>query len=127
MDIFRVIGIGLIGAIASFVLKKNNSDYTALAVIATGVIILVLVLASLSDVILAFNNIVESSGVSPALYAALLKIVGIGYITEYAQSLCNDLDCASIGKKVSFAGKIAIFVLALPIVTALIDIITMLV
>jgi stage III sporulation protein AD len=127
MDIFRVIGIGIIGAIASYVLKRNNSDYSALIIIATGIIILVLMLASLQDVILAFNRIIENTGVTPALYSALLKIVGIGYVTEYAQSICVDLDAASIGKKVSFAGKIAIFVLALPIVTALIDIIGMLI
>lgn len=127
MDIFKVIGIGLVGAVISLLLKHTKSDFSALVVVATGVIILILILSELTDVILAFNDIVEKTGVSSALYGALLKIVGIGYITEYSANICSDFGADSIGKKIQFAGKVSIFIMALPIVTALIEVITALV
>ena len=65
----------------------------------------------------------DKTGVDNALFALLIKIIGVGYLTEYSVSLCNDFDCASIGKKLAFAGKIVIFLMALPVVKTLIDLV----
>lgn len=123
MDIFRVIGIGLLGAIIALMLKQSRSEFSMLAVLATGVIILIIILNSLGDVIVAFNKIVIKSGISQELFTGLIKIIGVGYVTEYGASMCDDLGCGSISKKIHLAGKIGIFLMALPIVMALIDII----
>lgn len=120
MDIVKVIGIGLIGAIAALLLRNARSEYAPMAVIAAGIVILIITLSALSDVIVAFEEIVDKTGLDRSLFSSLLKIIGIGYLTEYSVSLCNDLDCASIGKKISLAGKITIFLTALPIVMSLI-------
>ncbi len=120
MDIVKVIGIGLIGAIAALLLRNARSEYAPMAVIAAGIVILIITLSALSDVIVAFEGIVDKTGLDRSLFSSLLKIIGIGYLTEYSVSLCNDLDCASIGKKISLAGKITIFLTALPIVMSLI-------
>ena len=108
-------------------LKNTDNRYTILAGIATGAVILIVALNSLSGVIVQLHALVDKTGVDSELFAALLKIVGIGYVTEYTASVCADADCASIGRKVAFAGKIAIFLLALPIVKALLDIVAQLV
>lgn len=120
MDIVKVIGIGLIGAIAALLLRNARSEYAPMAVIAAGIVILIITLSALSDVIVAFEEIVDKTGLDRSLFSSLLKIIGIGYLTEYSVSLCNDLDCVSIGKKISLAGKITIFLTALPIVMSLI-------
>lgn len=123
MDIFRVIGVAIVGAIISLMLRQSKSEFSVLAVLATGIIILILVLSSLNEVILQFNKIVDKSGVDNRLFSSLLKIIGVGYVTEYSASMCDDLGVGSIGKKLQLAGKISIFLMALPIVTALIDIV----
>ncbi|MDE5617915.1 MAG: hypothetical protein K2I79_00320 [Clostridia bacterium] len=120
MDIFKVIGIGILGAIVTLMLKNTQSSYAVLAVIATGIVILIIVINALGQVIVAFEEIVDKTNLNSTLFATLLKIIGIGYLTEYSVNLCNDLDCTSIGKKISLAGKITIFMMAMPIVTAII-------
>lgn len=124
MDIFKVIGIGILGAIVAMMLRSSKSEYAVMAVIATGIIILIIAVSALSDVIVAFEEIADKTNLSAPLFAVLLKIIGIGYLTEYATSLCNDMDCSSIGKKISFAGKVTIFLMAMPIVTSLISTVT---
>lgn len=121
MDIFKVIGVGLVGLCAALLLKTTDNRYAVLAVVATGAVILIVSLNSLGGAVVRLHEIIDSTGVDEALFASLLKIVGIGYLTEYTSEVCTDADCASIGRKVAFAGKIAIFLLALPIVKALID------
>lgn len=123
MEIFRLIGIAIIGAICSLILKSTQSQYAILATIATGIIILVYISQYLTNVILAFQDIITKTGVDDALFSTLLKIVGIGYLVEYTTNLCNDLDCPSIGKKLALGGKVTLFLMALPIVKALIDIV----
>ena len=124
MDIFKIVGIAIVGCVCTLLLKNTQSQYAMLSSLATGIIILIIALSSFSKVILSFQAIIDKTGVNSSLFATLLKIIGIGYITEYSQSVCADLDCASIGKKVSFAGKIAIFLLALPIIENLINTVT---
>lgn len=124
MDIFKVIGIGIVGAIISLMLKATKSEFSIMTTLATGIIIIIMVLHSLTDVIIAFTDIVAKTGLDSGLFSGLLKIVGIGYLTEYSASMCHDMGSDSIGKKIQFAGKITIFIMALPIVTALINTIT---
>ena len=124
MDVFKIVGIAIVGCVCTLLLKNTQSQYAMLSSLATGIIILIIALSSFSKVILSFQAIIDKTGVNSGIFSSLLKIIGIGYITEYSQSVCEDLECASIGKKVSFAGKIAIFLMALPIIENLIATVT---
>ncbi len=124
MDIFRLVAIGITGAIACLLLKKNEGQFAAVVAVATGVIITIICVKSLASVIVSVQEIVDKTGIDGTVFSALLKIVGVGYLTEYACDLCDDLDCKGISKKIALGGKIAIFLMALPIVNALIDTVT---
>lgn len=78
---------------------------------------------SLSTVFSGFNEIVKRSGIKSEVFSALLKILGIGYLTEFASGICSDAGNNSMAQKVSLAGKVIILVLALPIINSLLDII----
>ena len=54
----------------------------------------------------------------------LLKIIGIGYLTEYSASVATDAGCASVAQKLQLGGKIVIFLMSISIVTALVDVVT---
>lgn len=81
-------------------------------------------LSALRDVIIAFDSIVEKSGIDDKVFSAVLKIIGIGYLTEYSSSLANDAGCPSIAQKLQFGGKIVIFLMSISIVTSLIDVVS---
>lgn len=123
MEIFKVIGVGIIGTIIAGLLKNNKSEIGILVIMSTGIIILILILNSLTSVIDSFFDIVDKSGINMSLFSGMLKIIGIGYLTEFSANLCEDYGCASIGKKIQFGGKITIFLMALPIISGLIEII----
>lgn len=121
--IFKLAGIAIIGVIVVSLLKTSKPEYAVFATIATGVIMIITMLSALQDVILSFDKIVKKSGVDDAVFSSVLKIVGIGYVTEYSASVANDAGCSSIAQKLQFGGKIAIFLMSISIVTALIDLI----
>lgn len=123
MEIFKVVGIGILGAIITGLMKTAKPEYSIFVVLATGIIILVMLINSLGEVVGAFYQIVEKSSISDELFSGVMKIIGIGYLTEYSAGICEDYGTASIGKKLQLAGKIVIFLMALPILTTLMDVV----
>jgi stage III sporulation protein AD len=123
MDIFKYIAIGFIGTIMVVTVKHIKPEYSIFIALATGVIILIGISEKILDVVNTFSGIADKSGLPRDIFNAILRIIGIGYITEYASSVCEDNDCASIANKIQLAGKVTIFIMALPVLTGIIDII----
>ena len=59
-----------------------------------------------------------------SLIKALLKIVGVGYLTEFGAGILNDFGSHSIADKVILGGKITIVVLAIPIIEGLLTMVS---
>ena len=70
-----------------------------------------------------FHKIFGQTGVNNGLIKLVFKIVGVGYITEFAAGLLNDFGNNSIADKVVLAGKLSIVVLSLPVLESLLSLI----
>ena len=123
MMLVKLIGIALIGVVCVAVLRSARSEFPVFAVIATGVVMLVTLTSALGEVVLAFDDLVNKSGVSGEVFSAVLKIIGIGYLTEYGASVAEDAGCASIARKLQLGGKVVIFLMSMSVVAALVDIV----
>ena len=53
--------------------------------------------------------------------ATILKILGVAYLGEFAAAICQDAGEQAVARKVEFAAKIIIAVLALPIMIAILE------
>lgn len=125
--IFKLIGIAVIGVVVVTLMKSAKPEFAVFATIATGVVMVITLLSALRDVIISFDAIVEKSGIDDSVFSLVLKIIGIGYLTEYSSSLATDAGCASIAQKLQFGGKIVIFLMSMSIVASLIDVVSQLV
>lgn len=123
MDIFKILAIAILTCIATIIVKQVKPDFASIVAIAGGVVILLFVLTYLGDIFGVFKDLVKQTGLSPTLFSTILKIIGIGYLTEFTVNLCNDSGNSSLASKVGLAGKVIILFVSLPIVTNLIEII----
>ena len=122
MNILQIAAIGIIAAVLITLLKETKPELAIMLGVAAGVIIIILVVDELYEVV-AFYNIAEVSGIAGGIFTTVLKIIGIGYVTEFAANVCSDSGCKSVGDKIQFAGKVVIMVLALPIINSLLSLI----
>ena len=122
--IVKLIGIALIGVVAVNLLRGSKPEFAVFAVIGTGIVMVITMISSLQSAILAFDELVEKSGIDERIFSAVLKIIGIGYLTEYSASIADDAGCASVARKLQFGGKIVIFLMSISIVTALVDVVS---
>lgn len=124
MEIFRIIGVGIITAITALIVRQVKPEISVIISITGGILMLLMIANSLTSVFDTFSQVIEKSGLTKGLFSTILKIVGVGYITEFSASLCQDAGVNSVADKILLGGKIVILVLALPIVSNIIEIIS---
>ena len=109
---------------AGKVIRKTVKIVVAFVLaVGAGIIITLSVLDELFEIVYTFYDIADSTGIERGIFSSILKIIGIGYLTEFANGICVDSGAKSIGDKLQFAGKVVILLLALPILENLIEII----
>ena len=123
MDIFKLIGVGILAAAAILTVRETRPDIALMLTIASGIVILLMIFDGLTEVITTFNGIANRTGIDDGLFGGMLKIIGVGYITEFAADICSDSGLKSLSDKIVFGGKVIIMLLAMPIVTSIIDLI----
>ncbi len=122
-SLYKIIGIALITVVATLILKPVRPDFAVFISVVGGVIILFMLAGYLTDIFEVFNQIFNYTNVNSSLYKIIFKIIGVGYLVEFTASLCSDTGNNSLGDKVLLGGKIIILVMALPIVTSILEIV----
>ena len=117
--LFKVIIIGIITVLLSALLKKYHPEYSIILVIVSSVIILVLLADSFTTVFDNINAILNDAKINPKYIETIVKIIGIAYLSEYMAALFYDANESAMAKKVELAGKIIIFLITLPVITSL--------
>ncbi len=123
MELFKIVGIGLITCIACLIVRQVKPDVASIIMMAGGVVILLMVVDYVAQIFDVFKVIIDKTGLTSNLFSIVLKIVGVGYLTEFAANICSDTGCNSLADKILLAGKILILVMSLPIVTNIVEIV----
>lgn len=123
MDILQIIGLALVATVLIAVLKANRPEIAIQISIATGIIVFAMILGKISAVVELLNSYAQKINIDTIYLSTLLKIVGIAYIAEFGAEVCKDAGENAIASKVELAGKVMIIVLAVPIITSLMELI----
>ncbi|MGN1227946.1 MAG: SpoIIIAC/SpoIIIAD family protein [Christensenellales bacterium] len=124
MVFLKIIGIGLITSISALIVKQIKPEIAMFITLTGSILILFEVVGLFTNVIETFLHLTEITGIDSAIFEIVLKIIGIGYLTEFTANLCNDSGMNSVADKVLLGGKVVILIVALPIINTLIEIIT---
>jgi len=123
VDIVQVIGLAIVATVIIAVIKAQRPEIAIQISIAAGIIVFTMILGKISAVIELLNSYAERININTVYISTLLKIVGIAYIAEFDAEVCKDAGESAIASKVELAGKVVIIVLAVPILTSLMDLI----
>ncbi|MDQ2085302.1 stage III sporulation protein AD [Herbivorax sp. ANBcel31] len=123
MEIFQIVVLAVISTLIIIVLKIQRPEIALQISLITGVIIFFAVLGKISAVVELFRQYVDKANIDMVYFSTLLKIIGIAYVAEFGAEICRDAGEGAIASKVELAGKVIIMVLAVPIVTSLLDLV----
>lgn len=122
MDIIKLSGIAVTGALFSIIVKKDRPEMAILISITTGVILLGYVLSTLGQVISMIKEIIEESGVDGKYFSLLIKIIATAYICEITSEVCRDAGEGAIAAKIEMGGKLLIMLMSLPLVKSFLEV-----
>ena len=123
MEIVRILLVGIITCVATVILKNIKPELSLLVSLSGGIVILIMIINSLTSVISSFSSVVSKTSINTQLFSSVLKIVGIGYLTEFGANICQDSGNGSLADKILLAGKVIILCFALPIVNSMLNVV----
>ena len=121
MEIFKILAICLISAVLAIVLKQQKGEYALMVALAGGAVVTLYVLKGVWTPIEYIKSRLLSCGVKTEYFAVALKALGIGYVTGFIADACRDSGQASLAAKAELAGKCAIFILSVPLISAVLE------
>ena len=63
----------------------------------------------------------DSISIQTSYIQALLKIIGITYISEFAADICRDAGYTAVAGQIGVFARLSVLAVSMPIVTALLD------
>lgn len=122
MEILKIIGVAFLTAVCSLLVKSTKPELS-FAVNTVGVLVIILqIISKIPQLTDFFARISALGGMENGMMKLLLKMLAIGYLTEFSSGLLVDFGNVSLADKVVLAGKITIILLSLPIFESLLKI-----
>ncbi len=124
MELVRILGVGLVTAVAAILLRGTKPELSFAVTIAGSVVILLFSIDLLSQTFDIFRQIGEKTGIDSSLIKLMVKVIAIGYLVEFAAGVVEDFGAKSVADKLIFAGKVIIFSVSLPVLQTLLSLIS---
>lgn len=121
MEIIQIVGLGLIATVLILVIKETKPLFAFLIATSTGILIFLYLIGKIGGIIEVLEDLANKSGVEMIYLKTLLKIIGIAYIAEFGAQIVRDAGQESIASKIEMAGKVFIMVLAIPIISIIVE------
>jgi len=121
MEITQVVGLALICTIFLLLLRQEKPVMAILLSLVFSVIIFTSMMGKLASIIDVMRELTRRAGINYFFLTTILKIVGVAYLGEFAAVICQDAGEQAVARKVEFAAKVIIAVLALPIMVAILE------
>ena len=122
-QLFQLIGIAFLTAVAAIVVKNTKPELAVVITIAGSVILLLFIFEAFRGSVSIFSDIAAATGLNAAIVKTLLKMVGIGYLVEFSAGILADFGQNSLADKLVFCGKILILLLAVPILESVLSLV----
>lgn len=120
----KIVVLTIIFAVIILYLRSVNGELAMLTGICAGIIILFYAFTYLSEVFSVIDRMIELTGIDRDMYKIIFKITSIGYLVEFGADTVSDFGLKSLADKLVFVGKIMIFSISLPIIYAIINLLS---
>lgn len=103
-------------------LSTHRKDMAALLTLAVCVMVALVAVQYIRPVLEFVEELEEIGGLDGNMLRILLKIVGIGVLTEIAVPVCTDAGNSSVGKSLQFLAVMVMLSLSIPLFRSLIQV-----
>jgi len=121
LEIAQIIGLALLTTIFLLILRQEKPVMAVLLSIVFAVVVFTFLMDKMASIVEVLKELTRRAEINYFFLTTILKILGVAYLAEFAASICIDAGEQAVAKKVEFAAKIIIGVLAIPIIVAILE------
>jgi stage III sporulation protein AD len=124
MDVFLKCCAGvMLAVVLTLTLGNRSKDIGIVLIMGVCCLVSLAVMRYLRPVVDFLETLVAVGGLDTTLFSIMLKVVGIGLVSEIAAMICADSGNASLGKTLQILGNAVILWLALPLFSIVLELI----
>lgn len=123
MEVMRIVGIGLIGAILSILLRNSKPEFSMLIPVVVSFTVLACAMPYLIRITEELSRMASSAGINSSYMRIVIKVIGISYLVCITAELCKDAGENAIAAKIELGGKLIILAMAIPIINSLLNLV----
>ncbi len=121
MEIVKIIGVGIVGAMAALIVKEYKPSLAIPVSIITAVLLFLMVLSQIEYVFSVINQIAAKLNINTEYILTIIRIIGVAYLSQFGSEVCRDAGQNAVAAKVELAGKVLIVVMSLPVLITLMN------
>lgn len=120
----KVAAAAIIAAVLAVVLRRQVPEAALLLAVCAGVLILIDCSQALRGIVGFMERLAELGGLSPAVLAPVVKVTGIALVTRLSAEFCKDAGEGALSAAVETAGSALALAAALPLISAVLDLLS---
>ncbi len=121
MSVLTIAAAGIAAVLLAVQLKGVRGEYAVYLMMAAGGVIFFYGTEKLRLIWETVERLQGYIRMDSSYLAALLKMVGITYVAEFAAGICRDAGYGSLGSQIEIFGKLTILGMSMPVLLALFD------
>lgn len=123
MLILKVVGVGLTAVVLLVMLRRERPEMAVQLSLAAATIILLFLLPQLTTVMRLLETLSLRAHIQLAYLDSVLRIIGIAYLAEFGAQVARDAGEGALAMKIELGGKLLILLVAIPIVSAILQLV----
>ncbi len=125
-DVVKVAAAAILAAVCALAVRRQVPELAILLAVCAGVLILLYCSGALAAAVELLERLADLGGLSPQVLTPMMKAVGIGVVTRLASDFCKDAQEGALAGVVELAGTALALAAVLPLMGAVVDLLTQL-
>ncbi len=117
--LLKLCAIGIASVIIISLIRVYKPEFVVEVTLCASIILLYFTLDALSYGITYIFQLYTDLTYGKVYFPIIIKVLAIAYVTEFAVAICQDAGEKSIASKIELAGKVGIFIAAIPVFDSL--------
>lgn len=119
--VVQIGALAIVAAVLCVLVRTHTGALAVLLSLCASVVILLLSFQFFSPILSVLRQLRELTGLDEAATAPMLKVAGIGILTQTAASICEDSGEKTLSRSVEIGGTVLSLYASLPLISAVLD------
>ena len=116
MNVFWKAAAGVLTAVILWInINKSNKDISLLMTLCVSAMAIIAATGLLQPVVSFIKKLQRTSGLDVDLVSVVLKVVGVGVITDISAMVCKDAGNESLGRTLQFVSTATVLMVSVPV------------